>query len=581
VSSTATEWLHDAVFYEIYPQSFADAGGDGIGDLPGVLARLDHVAWLGANVIWFNPCFSSPFRDAGYDVSDYLKVAPRYGTNEDLVAVVDAARERGIRVVLDLVAGHTSVEHAWFRAAARDTVQDSAQDSAQGSAQGSAEDVTGDRYVWADRQAAGFVPSPGPRPGYYLKNFYDEQPALNFGYARMDASEPWRQRADAPGPQANRAALRDIMAFWLDRGVAGFRIDMALSLVKDDPGYVATMQLWREMREWLDTAYPGAVIIPEGMEPLVIEPDGAGQVPPKSSATRAVAFHGDFVLVIDEAHCSLFDNGGAGSLPWVPSRPCFFDAAGEGSPSPFLRFWERRRAALGPDRPVLLASADHDFSRLACGDRTAEQLGAAWTFLLTWGSVPSIYYGDEIGLRYQTGMPDKEGSVCHPTYNRAGARTPMQWDDAANAGFSTAPPDRLYLPVDPDPQRPTVASQLADEGSVLHLVRRLVALRRETPELSPPGSTVVLHEGYPLVYLRGGTHLVVVNPRREPVDVDLPELPRLSGGDGGIATGVSGVEVRGVEVEDGMVHADGFGYGVFLLGARRYGDPLPPHGAGR
>ncbi len=124
-------WLTQAVFYEIYPQSFADADGDGIGDFPGALARLDHLAWLGVNTIWFNPCFASPFRDAGYDVSDYLRVAPRYGSNDDLIRFVDAARERGIRVLLDLVAGHTSSDHPWFRA--------------------SAADPTDDRYIWSDR----------------------------------------------------------------------------------------------------------------------------------------------------------------------------------------------------------------------------------------------------------------------------------------------------------------------------------------------------------------------------------------------------------------------------------------------
>jgi maltose alpha-D-glucosyltransferase/alpha-amylase len=129
--SGATEWLRDAVFYEIYPQSFADSNGDGIGDLPGALAHLDHLEWLGVDAVWFNPCFASPFRDAGYDVEDYLTIAPRYGTNENMVAFVEAARRRGIRVLLDLVAGHTSMEHAWFRA--------------------SAADGDDDRYVWAAR----------------------------------------------------------------------------------------------------------------------------------------------------------------------------------------------------------------------------------------------------------------------------------------------------------------------------------------------------------------------------------------------------------------------------------------------
>ena len=130
----ATNWLADAVIYEVYPQSFADANGDGIGDLRGVIDRLDHIASLGVDTIWFNPCFASPFVDAGYDVSDYLTVAPRYGTNDDMVELVAGARRRGIRVLLDLVAGHTSIEHPWFR---RELAA-------------SAPDPEGDRYVWCE-----------------------------------------------------------------------------------------------------------------------------------------------------------------------------------------------------------------------------------------------------------------------------------------------------------------------------------------------------------------------------------------------------------------------------------------------
>jgi alpha-glucosidase len=520
VTVSPEHWLRDAVLYEIYPQSFADANGDGIGDFPGALAHLDHLEWLGVNTIWFNPCFASPFTDAGYDVSDYLQVAPRYGSNDDLVRFVDAARSRGIRVLLDLVVGHTSDQHPWFRAAA----------ALPGP------DPDGDRYIWADRPGDKLVASPGPRPGWYLKNFYETQPALNFGYARMNPDEPWRQPVDAAGPRTNRAALREIMAFWLERGVAGFRVDMALWMVKDDPGQRATFALWREVREWLDATYPEAVIIPEGVEPV-------HEWPP--------AFHADFFLVIHQPHSSLFNNGGAGTLPWIPPEPCFFDAAGAGSTDTLLRMTAEHAAAAGADRPVLLASADHDFSRLACGDRTAEQLGAAFTFLLTWGCVPSIYYGDEIGLRYRPGLPDVEGSRVWPSYNRAGARTPMQWDATGNAGFSSGSADSLYLPVDPDPGRPTVAAARADEGSVLHLVRRLIALRRATPALGTAGSTEVLHAGYPLVYRRGGTHLVVVNPSGYGVQAALPGV--------GAGRPLFGA---GVTVTGGSVHAEPFGYAV-------------------
>lgn len=207
-----------------------------------------------------------------------------------------------------------------------------------------------------------------------------------------------------------------------------------------------------------------------------------------------------------------------------------------------------------PERLVLMSSADHDYSRLACGSRTAEQLGAAFTFLLTWGTVPCIYFGDEIGMRYLEGLPDVEGSICNPTYNRAGCRTPMQWDSSSNAGFSTAEPGRLYLPVDPDPARPTVAAQRDDPGSVLHLVRELVALRRATPALSARESTRLVHAGYPLAYVRGGTHLVVVNPRREPAVLDAPEC-----------RGATLVHGRGAAVTEDGTQLDGFGHAVLTL----------------
>ena len=520
-----TSWLSDAVFYEIYPQSFADSDGDGIGDLQGALARLDHLAWLGVDAVWFNPCFASPFADAGYDVSDYLRIAPRYGTNEDMVRFVEEAGRRGIRVVLDLVAGHTSVEHAWFRHSAATDGDD--------------------RYVWSDRPGPGFVPSPGRRPGYYLKNFYEVQPALNFGYGRSAPDEPWRQPVDAPGPRANRAALWEIIAFWLDRGVAGFRVDMAYSLVKDDPRLVETAALWREIADRMHRTYPDAVLLPES---------DAGA--PADTGVRA-GFDADFFLPIHAGHSALFNNGGAGLLPWLPEHEhCYFDEAGTGERDLelFLRLWDDHRAGAGADRRIVLASADHDYSRLAAGTRTAEQLGAAYAFLLTWGSVPAVYYGDEIGMRYLPGMPDHEGSVFQPSYNRGGCRTPMQWDGGPNVGFSTAPADRLYLPQDPDPDRPTVAAQREDPDSPLHRLRRLIRLRRETPALRTAAKTTVLTRGYPLTYLRGRDHLVVVNPGRAPVRVPV-DLGRAA----------VPLEVSGAAVADGVVTADGFGYGIFAL----------------
>ena len=156
-------------------------------------------------------------------------------------------------------------------------------------------------------------------------------------------------------------------------------------------------------------------------------------------------------------------------------------------------------------------------------------------------------------MRYVPGLPDKEGSVLGPRYNRAGSRTPMQWDDTANAGFSTAPADRLYLPVDPSPDRPTVAAQRADDTSLLHLVHRLIALRRRTPELGSTGSVEVLHAGYPFVYVRGGRYLVVVNPQQN--EACYAYAPSVH----------STLEAQGVEFTDGTIIVQGFGYGIFEL----------------
>ncbi|GAA1962149.1 alpha-amylase family glycosyl hydrolase [Catenulispora subtropica] len=522
------QWLRDAVVYHIYPQSFADSDGDGVGDLAGALARLDHLSLLGVDVVWFSPLFASPFGDAGYDVSDYLAVAPRYGTEQDLVVFIEAARSRGIRVVLDLVAGHTSDQHPWFR------------DSA------AAEPGAGvaDRYIWSEARPSDYwVPSPGGRSGSYLPNFYSFQPALNYGYARLDPAEPWRQPVDAPGPRANRAALREIMAYWFDRGVSGFRVDMAFSLVKDDPGSVETSKLWREIRAWLEVEYPDRALIAEWGDPKTAIPAG---------------FHADFFLhAVGPVLRSLWNNGEGTYDPSWGTDPCFFDPDGLGSPKVFLEAWNEFTNSAGGTGLVALPTANHDFSRLTCGRRTAEMVAPAFAFLLTWPCLPTIYYGDEIGMRYLPGLSPKEGSYVG-VEARQGSRTPMQWDATDNAGFSTGPAESLYLPIDPEPGRPTVAAQLADPRSLLHKVRDLIAVRRATPALGAAGSVEVLHDGYPFVYLRGGTHLVVVNPRRAAASADLPP-------DLGISSVRSIAGGDGIHLEPHAVTAPGFSYGVFEL----------------
>lgn len=177
-------WLNDAVFYEIYPQSFKDTNADGIGDFKGILEKLDYIKELGCNAVWMNPCFASPFLDAGYDVSDYYTAAPRYGTNEDLKQIFVKAHELGMHVILDLVPGHTSVEHPWFRESMK-----------------AAKNEFTDRYIWTNDvweapEGMGSLRGISEREGACAVNFFSHQPALNYGYYRPQ--KPWQQAVDAP-----------------------------------------------------------------------------------------------------------------------------------------------------------------------------------------------------------------------------------------------------------------------------------------------------------------------------------------------------------------------------------------------
>ncbi|MEG3615376.1 alpha-amylase family glycosyl hydrolase [Isoptericola haloaureus] len=526
--------LDRTVLYQIYPQSFADADGDGIGDLRGIAERLDYLAWLGVDAIWLSPCFVSPFADAGYDVADFLRIAPRYGTNADLEHLTEQAARRGIAVLLDLVAGHTSDQHPWFRAAI--------------------DDPDDDRYVWSDVPVEGFEPGPGRRGGYYRPNFFPVQPALNYGYARLDPAEPWRQPVDAPGPRVNRAALREIMAFWFDRGVAGFRVDMAASLVKDDPGLVETRRLWQEMRSWLDRTYPGRVLVSEWGDPEVSVPAG---------------FHADFLLQFggDDDGLplrSLWNNGAGTTQPTWGDVPAWADAEARGDAATFVRAWTAATAAIaaaGRGGVVGLPTSNHDFTRLVAGPRDAEQARAAHVLVMTWPAMPSVYQGDEIGMRYVPGTPTTEGSRLGPTYDRAGSRTPMQWGDLDAGRFGPGTPaTSSYLPVDPDPGRPTVADQVDDPDSLLHLVRDLISLRHRDRRLDVGSPLEVLATGYPMAYVRGGSLAVVLNPGRHPVELPLP-----GAGDARLLVG------RGVRTEDAVVELDPHGYAVLDLGTARVG----------
>ena len=209
------EWLKEGILYHIYPSSFKDSDGDGIGDLEGIRSKLPYVKSLGANTIWLSPVFRSEFEDGGYDITDFYRIDPRFGTNSQLVQLVREAHDLGIRVCLDLVAGHTSDKHPWFRQ----------------SSEADPELQYSDYYIWSDSKDSfptkKFVRGDAARDGNYMKNFFDIQPALNYGYLHPDPAQPWQQGYDDPGPTAVRNELKNIISFWMDKGVDGFRCDMA------------------------------------------------------------------------------------------------------------------------------------------------------------------------------------------------------------------------------------------------------------------------------------------------------------------------------------------------------------------
>jgi maltose alpha-D-glucosyltransferase/alpha-amylase len=490
-------WLRNAVFYQVYPQSFADSNGDGIGDLPGLIGKLDYIRSLGATAIWLNPMFESPFRDAGYDISDFRKVAPRYGTNADAVRLFKEAHRRGMKVVLDLVAGHTSDRHPWFREAIRNR-----------------ESPYRGHYIFTGRESQkppfGETVPATPRGEHYVANFLPFQPALNFGYLNPDPKKPWQVPPEHPDCLAVRCELRDIMKYWLDLGCDGFRVDMASSLIKEDAGAVALQRLWQGFRAWFDRDYPEAALISEWSHP--IQAIGAG-------------FHIDFLIHFGEkAYLYLFGPGnelnGEGRIPHV-----FFEKAGEGDVRLFLDPYLKHYEATRGTGYIALPTGNHDFQRPRRG-RDFADLKVAYTFLLTMPGVPFLYYGDEIGMRNLDGLREKEGSMW-----RTGNRTPMQWDNRLpNLGFSTAPAHELYLPVDPAPDAPTVAAQESDRDSLLNFSRSLIALRKKTPALGNDGDFHPLYADPAsslFVFCRshaGKMFAVAVNSGKVPREANIPQL---------------------------------------------------------
>lgn len=508
------DWLKDAVFYEIYPQSFYDTNGDGIGDLNGVTEKLDYVRSLGCNAVWLNPCFESPFMDAGYDVSDYKKVAPRYGTNGDLERCFEEAHKRGMHIVLDLVPGHTSDRHPWFLESgrARRTEYDN-------------------RYIWTDSvwnrpSGFGYMCGVTERDGCYVLNFFSSQPALNYGFNRITA--PWQMHYTHPDCVATREALKDVMRFWLDRGCDGFRVDMAGSLVKQDDDRTATCEIWSEVRDMLDRSYPEAALISEWSDP--------------EKAVVKARFHADFYLnQAGNGYCSLFRKTGEDG-----SQRSFFSKQGKGDITEFLDDYLPKYRASRPHGYISFITCNHDTPRMTKAFDEKECM-ISYAFLLTMPGVPFLYYGDEIGMQYFD-LASVEGG-----YGRTGTRTPMQWDGSENHGFSAAEKQRLYLPVDERPCAPTVEAQEKEPGSLLNTVRRATALRHEHPDLQADAGFEVVYaekKKYPFVYRRGRL-LLAVNPAAAAVSIPLGE------------TGRPVFRIGGCALRDGSLSMEGQSFAVF------------------
>jgi len=491
-------WWHGAAIYQIYPRSFADSNGDGVGDLAGITARLDHVARLGADAIWISPFFTSPMRDFGYDVSDYCNVDPVFGTLDDFDALVARAHELGLKVTIDQVYAHTSDLHPWFV------------ESRQ-----SRDNPHADWYVWADPKPDGSPPSNwqsvfgGPawrwdarRCQYYLHNFLAEQPQVN-------AHNP-----------AVQDALLGVMKFWLDRGVDGFRID-ALNFLMHDPtlrdnppapedGRRRTRPFDYQLKIY-NQSHPGIVTFIERLRTLC---DSYGAV------FTVAEVGGDLA----EAEMKEYTAGSARL-----NSAYGFDFLYAPQVTPVM---VRDVLAKWPDEPGMgwpsWAFENHDAPRALSRWATPEARDAyarmkAVLFAALRGNI-IVYQGEELGLT-QVDIPfeqlqDPEAIANWPlTLSRDGARTPLPWQAQSAMGGFTAGPSP-WLPLGEENLARAVDRQEADPASLLSLTTRLLRLRRENPALRH-GSFDVLHADAALLVARrrfgGQSLLVLVNMSNQPV----------------------------------------------------------------
>ena len=483
------DWWQTGVVYQIYPRSFADSNGDGIGDLAGITEHLDHLAGqpdsLGVDAIWLSPFYPSPDHDFGYDVSDYLDVDPKYGSLADFERLVEGAHSRGLKVVIDLVLNHSSSDHPWFQAS-----------------RASRGGPYADWYIWRDAPGRSILGRRRPpnnwrsffggsawtwdeaRGQFYHHTFLPEQPDLN-----------WRN-------PAVREALLGVVQTWLDRGVDGFRMDVFNVFFKDaqlrsNPRRVGGRGAWSWQRHLHDRNQPE-------LQDLLSE-------------LRSIVDARPGTMTVGE----LFDGMLADAAQLIAPRHLVFDFTLLGLPwsaAAFARMVAARDAVFGTERWPANVLSNHDqprhASRFASGedDRTGRAQGdarakVAAALLLTLRGSPFLYYGEEIALRNLSipnaqafDPPARRSSFLFPWWNRDQARGPMPWRSGSGAGFSAGRP---WLPLPPDAATRNVEHQAADPNSVLNAYRQLLRLRRETPVLQR-GDQELVSSGDPdvLAYVR-------------------------------------------------------------------------------
>ncbi|BCX02254.1 MAG: oligo-1,6-glucosidase [Candidatus Roseilinea sp.] len=521
-------WWQRATFYQIYPRSFADGNGDGIGDFAGMIAKLDYLQSLGVDALWLSPHFPSPNADMGYDVSDYTGVAPEYGTLDDFKRFLDGAHARGMRVLLDLVLNHTSEEHPWFI-----------------ESRSSRDNPKRDWYVWRDPAPDGGPPNNwnsafggsawefDPATGqYYYHFFFKQQPDLN-----------WRN------PEV-KAAMWQAVRFWLDMGVDGFRLD-AIGTIFEDPAYpnhtarlsqIEMLRAWRENRS------------PEEQQALMAEfmamfkyQFGQPGVHALMKELRALLdeYPGDRVLIGEDDDVAYYGNGDD-ELHLVFNFPLM--RTNRLTPAWVRANQAERLSKLPPGAWPCNTLGNHDSTRMwsAFGDgrHDAEIARVNAALVLTLRGTPVLYNGEEIGMTdlllerfdqlrdnqainlyhfaVSDGIPPDEAMRMAARMTRDRCRTPMQWANAPNAGFSP-PGVHTWLPVNPNyAQGVNVADQEGDPNSMLNFYRRLLALRRRTPALVAGDYAPVNQDAQDyLAFLRrdpdsGQTCLVILNMSSRP-----------------------------------------------------------------